>query len=497
MYVALNISATNVRLLAVKGRQIEKWGEAPLGEGLVRDGLILQPKAVGEAIDALFKSMKVPKNRVITSLTGLSFTYRFFNLPKMKPALLEEAIQRGAKKEIPLPLEELYLSWQAIGGKQDEQDFFVLGIPRNLIDAMVQTLAVAGVEPYLMDLKPLALVRAANRGDAIIVDLEPDSFDIVIVANGIPVVMHTVSPRGKGATLEDNTRRLVDELSKTVNFYHSSHPKNLISPTTPLLLTGELSSNTDAGKLIQAEIEYPVEPLVPPLKFPSDLPIALYAANMGLVLKKVPQKTVSKGDTARFRDINLNILAGKYRKARTQPVGMRYIFLVAALIIAIGLLFPVYQVKHQTETETMRLQTELSRVSQELNQARLTIDEAKLVEDTINEITADAEAIEQEHQRILSTRGYFSRNLRLVTDVLPPQTYFTSIDIGTDQITMNGETDTLLTVINYAMALEAQEEFSEVRITKIDEVRTIGTEETETEAPEAEISVITYNIVIR
>ncbi|MDI6815404.1 MAG: hypothetical protein QMC90_04925, partial [Dehalococcoidales bacterium] len=37
-------------------------------------------------------------------------------------------ILRGAKKEIPLPLEELYLSWQAIGGKHDELDFFVLGV---------------------------------------------------------------------------------------------------------------------------------------------------------------------------------------------------------------------------------------------------------------------------------------------------------------------------------------------------------------------------------
>ena len=87
--------------------------------------------------------------------------------------------------------------------------------------------------------------------------------------------------------------------------------------------------------------------------------------------------------------------------------------------------------------------------------------------------------------------------MRLVTDVFPSQTYFTSIDIGTDQITVKGETDTLFTVINYAMALEAQEEFSEVRIAEIDEVGTIGTEENETEAPEAEISVITFDIVIR
>jgi type IV pilus assembly protein PilM len=496
MYATLNISATGIKLLSVKGRQVKKWGDAPLEPGLVRDGLILQPKAVGETISALFKSTRIPKERVITSLTGLSFTYRILSLPRMKPALLEEAILRGARKEIPLPLEELYLSWQLLGGKQDEQDFFILGVPRNLIDGMIQTLAEAGVEPYLMDLKPLALARAAHREDALIVDLEPDCFDIVLVVKGVPAIMHTVTPKGEGATLEDNIQRLADELLRTVKFYESSHPENPLSPTTPLLLTGELSAEAATSQLIQAEIEYPVEPLVPPLIFPSDLPIASYASNMGLALKKIPPKTISKGDAARFRDINLNVLSGKYRKARARPMGMRYMSLVAVFLIAIGLLFPVYQVKRQAEAETMRLQSELSGVSREFNQARRVSDEAKLVEAAINEITDDVETLKQEHRDILANGGNFANSLELVTDTLPAQAYFTSIEIAADRITVQGETDTPFTVINYVMALEAQGRFSEVRIIEIGEARPVETEVTGTEAADAGINVITFDIVI-
>ena len=82
----------------------------------------------------------------------------------MKPVLLDEAIQRGIKREISLPLEELYLTWQAIRGEHDELDFFVLGVPKNLIDAVVQTLALAGVAPHMMDLKALALAREFMEG---------------------------------------------------------------------------------------------------------------------------------------------------------------------------------------------------------------------------------------------------------------------------------------------------------------------------------------------
>ncbi|HUV56767.1 MAG TPA: hypothetical protein VMV84_05975, partial [Dehalococcoidales bacterium] len=84
MYATLSISTTDVRLLSIKGHQVKKWGSIPLTSGLVRDGLIIQPKAVGEAISALFKSLKVSKKRVITSLTGLSFTYRILSLPRTK-----------------------------------------------------------------------------------------------------------------------------------------------------------------------------------------------------------------------------------------------------------------------------------------------------------------------------------------------------------------------------------------------------------------------------
>jgi Tfp pilus assembly PilM family ATPase/Tfp pilus assembly protein PilN len=497
MYVTLNIGASRLRVLSVKGRQVRNWGSLPLSAGLVRDGLILQPEAVGEAIDALFKATKVPKERVITSLTGLSFTYRFLSLPRMKPAILEEAIQRAAKKEIPLPLDELYLSWQPIGAKGDEQEFFVLGVSRNLIDTLVQTLAVAGVAPYLMDLTPLALTRAANRTSAIIANLEPDCFDIVLVAEGIPAILHTLSPRGEGATLEDNIQRLTDELSRTVGFYQSQHPENSFSPATPLLLSGELATEATTRGLLQAETEYPVENLVPPLEFPPDLPVASYAANMGLALKKMPQKMTAKGRDARCHDININLLSGKYRKARARPLPPGYMFVIIFLIMAVGLLFPFYQAKSQLDADNTRLRDDLDKVSRELNLARLAAEETTRTEETIREITARAEAVKQELQSLLGTRGDLTSHLVLVAEALPPQAYLTSIEISPELITVQGEADSPFTVVSYATNLEAKETFHEVRITDIDETTAIKVENAESEATTPERWVITFEIIMK
>ena len=53
MYVTLNINTNNVRLVAVQGRVVKKWGEVPLPSGTVKDGRILQPEAVADAINNL------------------------------------------------------------------------------------------------------------------------------------------------------------------------------------------------------------------------------------------------------------------------------------------------------------------------------------------------------------------------------------------------------------------------------------------------------------
>ncbi len=471
MQVTLNISSLGIRLLQVKGSEVKGWGEAPLEPGLVRDGLIQRPEEVSEVINALFQSLKIPRKNVIVSLSGLSFTSRVLSLPRMKSNLLPEAVRRGAGKEMPMPLDELYISWQVIEERNDELDIFVVGVSRNLIDAVARTMAAAGFEPYLMDLRPLALARAADRGGAIIVDLEPDGFDIVLVTGGIPAITHNISPWGEGATLEDNIQRLGDGISKLFRFYNDSHPEKSLPEDTPLLLSGELSAGANAGRLVQAETGFPVEPLVPHLQYPADFPVSLYAANAGLALKKVmPDKMAVKDGVIPLRDINLNLFADRLR-AQACPVPWRHILLSLVLVIAAGLLFPLCRVNWQSKGEIAYLQDELERAGQQLQQRRLNLDEANKVESVISDITADLDSLKQEHQSLLTQTGEISSDVRLVNALLPADTCFTSVEIGPEWIEVEGRADSPFTVISYVIALEAEGRFTEVRIARIDESR--------------------------
>ncbi|MCK5434662.1 MAG: hypothetical protein KAI42_05225, partial [Dehalococcoidales bacterium] len=205
-----------------------------------------------------------------------------------------------------------------------------------------------------------------------------------------------------------------------------------------------------------------------PLEFPPDLPVALYTSNMGLALKEMPPQIVPEEGATRFHDINLDILSSKYR-TKAHRVPMRYKLFSLALIITIGLLFPFYYFKSQVAAENTLLQTELDGVSQELTQARLILSETQQIEDTINEIEAAADALQQVYKDILNRGDDFTNYLRVVTNVLPSNVDFTSILIGTNQILVEGEADRSFTIITYAMALEARPELSEVRIAEIGE----------------------------
>lgn len=469
MYTALNISNRNIKIVSLNGRKVTAWATKDLDAGLVRDGIILQPQAVSKAIDELFTSSGIRRTNIVASIAGLPFTYRIINLPKIKSSLVEEAVWRTAKKEISMPLDELYLSWQAVPSKGEEQRYFVLGVPRNPIDTLKQTLDTANIETYSIELRPLALARAANRSDAILINMEPDCFDIVLLANGLPAVIHTITPRSEGTTLEDNVRRLVDELSKIVAFNQGNNSDIQLSSSTPLLITGESTADAAASKLLQSEIEYPLEPLLPPVEFPGDFPIATYTASIGLALKKIAAKPSSRGEGEVFYDINLDILADRYLQPKAKPIAYKKILLYGFIVLAVAIILPLYLARNQIAADISTLNDNYTRVSRLLHLANLAYANTQVAEASINETMATITMLNAANESILSPRGIFNTELQKITGVLPANTYFTSIEMYNDSVVIKGETDNVFTVTSYATALEAEGIYSEVRIVQLDD----------------------------
>ncbi|MGI6380711.1 MAG: type IV pilus biogenesis protein PilM [Anaerolineae bacterium] len=283
----LAFEAGGLRYLATKGARVIKWGSLELPQGLIKNGLITNPVEMGTILHELFTQQELDRRRVVTALTGLRSIPRILTLPKLQASLLAETIAREARKEMPLSLDDLYLSWDTHEGQGEMQRIYLLGVPRDLMDAQVKALEAASIQPYVMDLKPLALIRAVNRPDAIIVNLELSSMDVILVQGFQPAIMRTFSLEEDDLSIEGRLDRLVNELVQTTRFYDDSHPNAMISETTPLYMTGHLLGNRDAREYVAVSVEYPAAPVTSSIQAPSDMPVAEYMTNLGLSQKKV------------------------------------------------------------------------------------------------------------------------------------------------------------------------------------------------------------------
>ena len=469
--VALNIEADSIRYLVVKGKAITSWGSVPLAPGLVKDGFIHDQAQVSSAIVSMFRESRIPNGKVIISLTGLRSLPRMFNLPKLKPKLLEDALRSESEREMPVPLNDLYLSWQSLNTTNSQLQFFALGVPRDLLDAEFETLIQANIRPHHMELKPLALVRAVNQDYALILDLEVQSFDLVVVVGGIPIIMRTIPSRGEGPALDHRIGQLASELSRTIDFYNSGHPDNTLDRATPLYLTGRLADDCEtdalakAGllqddnsplELIRSAIDNPIETITPELKYPTDLPTGEYAVNIGLILGEIAPKTKGRTNATAIPITPLDVLPPKYRPLQLSTVRKLYPFIALMLI---ALLIVTYQASTDSQSETTRTQTQLDSLNQQLE---IMIEREELTQLAVEEVTN----LKNEREEILGSSN-LTDTLGAVLDITPPEITLESISQTEASTRLIGTGTSYTAVSAYIDALNKTEKFSTVYLASL------------------------------
>jgi type IV pilus assembly protein PilM len=285
--VTLDFEGRDIRLLVSTKRRVLRWASVTLPPELMDQGLIQAPERVGQGLARMLATHKVSGRRVISSTTGYRSVSRMLTMPAVKPSLLDETVERKIRQEMPLSPDETYTSWQVIGRENGTMRVFALVLPRLVIDRQMQALQAARLRPRAMDLRPLALVRAVNRAEAVIVDLEQHSFGVVIVSRGMPEIIRSVAQPDEAEEPKDKFDRLVLELTRTIQFFNDSHREQPIKADTPIFVSGSHFESAEMRNALAERAARPVELPQPPLRLPADFPAASYSACVGLALKKV------------------------------------------------------------------------------------------------------------------------------------------------------------------------------------------------------------------
>lgn len=310
---SLYIDDAAIYVLLSRGRQVVKWGSIPLEPGLMAEGLIQDEDAVAAKLTELWQSQGIGAKKVVVGLSGVSYLSHVITIPELPEEMLPEAVMREASAALAVSAEEVYISWQIISSVPGEITIYVSALPRNSVDVMVATLRKAGLDPYLADVKPLAVARTATEPLAIMVDVQPAGFDIIILADSMPEVVRSL-PLSLEVPLEENLPTIIEELDRSVIFYNSSHMDNPLDITVPISVSGELAEREDIWEQISGRQNRPVQVMPSPMEVAEGFPLTRYITNIGLALKEV---LASEKGAIVYSQIDFNALPEVYRpKAR-------------------------------------------------------------------------------------------------------------------------------------------------------------------------------------
>ncbi len=282
--LTLSIEGTTLRVLACEGEKVSAWTSLPFNPALLRNGFVFNSKGMAQVIRNALDAKGLHHKKVVAALPGFQSLSRIITLPKGKGVRPKVVLPGEAVRLMRISTDNSYLFWQA-AGNTEQQRFFVLAVPKEPLLSFVETLRLAGLRSAKIDLKPLALARAVNDSDAIIVNAENNSIDIVVVVDSIPVVTRSIFLGEESLSLESASSRVVEELGRTIAFYNDTNRDNPLAQQVPIYLCGAFAADPELPSMVLSEIGHPMGQPKLVLDVPLDFPIGQMMVNLGLVLK--------------------------------------------------------------------------------------------------------------------------------------------------------------------------------------------------------------------
>ena len=448
--VTLEINSTSLRIMETRGIRVTKWASQPLGPGIFENDVAANPRGLSIAIRNLLASNGLKVRKISVSVSGLFSLSRNVVVPASAKGgtVAQEVVLEKAKEMLPISDDELYLSWQNIAAVAEGQRVFVVGAPRNMVDGEVRALRAAGINPLTLELKATALMRVVNRKQALILNVEPTTIDIILVVDGMVQSAHTTAWQPANLSVDDRAERLTIALGLVVGAYNSNHPVASLAPDTPFFITGGMSGDIELIEAVYGRVAYPEEPLFPPLEYPPHFPVSQYAVNIGLTLRS----TAVGGRNHAFSEhlpLAMNLLPQSYRSWRPSRRQVYAFFAIAAVI---ALLLPTYDLITNVIAKTASLKTRYDLGKLEVDRRRAELSRREPLQKYLGT-----------YQTIVGMGGGFIEDMKVITDkAVEFGIEVPAITDSGDSITITAVADNFTAFRDYLASLQANGRFASV-----------------------------------
>lgn len=265
--IGLEIGGNAVRAaqltIGTKGpARLDRLGEVVLPAGAMRDGEVVDPGLVAEAIRSLWSRYGFRGRQVAMGLANQQVVVRPLELPYLPESELRQGLAYQVQDAIPIAVDQAILDFFVLDEFEnaDGQRFsriLLVAAQRVMVEAFVHVARLVKLEPVLMDLDAFAMLRSLAPDRAVpdpatelLCDIGADVTNLVVHQAGIPrFVRILLMGAGAGARLAEEIRGSLD--------YYAAQLESV--PVERVVVCGGASQEPGLVDHLGATVQLPVD----------------------------------------------------------------------------------------------------------------------------------------------------------------------------------------------------------------------------------------------
>jgi hypothetical protein len=258
-----------------------RCAEAPAPVGAVRGGAVEDSGAVAKVLRQLVARAEVKETRAMIAASDSLASFRVLTFAS---DATEPNIESFVRAQLPADGSRMGRQRLDVVTNGDERTVYAVAFDRQKVQGLAATVRLAGLEPTVIELRSLCLVRTVPEPACLVLDLGADPAEIVLIDGNLPRVWHSfkVDLESTAEVIE----RLASALRSVLNFYKRQQGGSDFSPDAPVFITPEQSLSSSGAAALESLIGLPVLALPSPPRVAPEIRHASFLACIGLIMRR-------------------------------------------------------------------------------------------------------------------------------------------------------------------------------------------------------------------
>ncbi len=154
---------------------------------------------LARTLNELFEAQNIKNDKVVMALPESAVFTRFLEIVGVHDDELQDAVYYEAKNQLPIPREDVQMSFIKIGTNEatSATRILLVAVPKKIVDIYLTIVENAGYEPLAIETESIAIGRAmyrsSNDTNVIVLDFGSATTDLSIIDDGALVFSQSIS----------------------------------------------------------------------------------------------------------------------------------------------------------------------------------------------------------------------------------------------------------------------------------------------------------------